>query len=213
MSDKFAEKNTSNTLRIMAEAKRFPETNALLSYLAQRKAVPDKESRGTLSGGYGEFQFANRPGEVEFAVGPAGKIRLQRNATTGTVIHELTHAADMQIDRQYYEDSNNQKGPGNQFTDAYNKMRFKPTSNPKERYPFDRLVSSLAPGFMKKEADYRGTVREIRAFAMGDSAAPGATTNTDGIPPHLNATVATEFMILLDLAARSETKKAKPTPK
>jgi len=204
-----------NLTIIQRLASAYPETKTLLDYLTNRNAVPEKEAKGTTTGARGEFQFANTSDMPrEFKVGPAGKIRMQSNANAGTFIHELTHAADFQIQDQYREDMA-RGGPGeNQFTRAYNRLRFNPSLDPNNRNNFEKMVNLLAPNFVAEQGSYRGSNLEIRAFAVGDSVAPEGKFATPigrkEIPPHLNATMATEFMVLLELANRETIKK--PTP-
>ena len=186
---------------IVRQAKKFPETNALLDYLNQRNAMPDVEALGTLSGASGEFQFANRPSlPKQFHVTPRGKIRMQSGEGANTFIHELTHAAEFQIIRQV--DEATVAGVKNQFTDAYSKMKG------------SRAVDTLAPNLKKDTSAYRANPMEVNAFAVADAAVPEERfVDQKGIPPHLNATMATEFMILLDLASRAEADKTKPAAK
>ncbi len=201
-----------NLTIIQRLASAYPETKTLLDYLTNRNAVPEKEAKGTMTGATGEFQYGNTSDMPrEFKVGPAGKIRMQSNANAGTYIHELTHAADFQIGAQYREDMA-RGGPGeNQFTRAYNGLR----ADKNHQDNFSKMVNLLAPNFREEQGSYRSSNLEVRAFAVGDSVAPEGKFATPigrkEIPPHLNATMATEFMILLDLANRETIKKPTPT--
>jgi len=204
-----------NLTIIQRLASAYPETKTLLDYLTNRNAVPEKEAKGTMTGATGEFQYGNTSDmHRTLRVGPAGKIRMQPAANAGTFIHELTHAADLQMDAQYHEDVGKAGRKENQFTRAYNRLRFNPSFDQNNRNNFEKMVNLLAPNFAAEQGDYRASNLEVRAFAVGDSVAPEGKFATPigrkEIPPHLNATMATEFMILLELANRETIKK--PTP-
>ena len=69
-------------------------------------------------------------------------------------------------------------------------------------------AAAFNPAWVAANRDYRSTAGELLGFAMGNSAPVGVERNpASKVPLHLDATLATEFMILLDLATREEKKK------
>lgn len=176
--------------------KRRPvDYTALMRYLATRSAVPAMtENRNLPIGLEGSF---NRG--VEY--GPTGRIELAGTspAYVGTLLHELTHAAQMQMGSQTQE-----KGATPQFVDAFKKLA---VSGGKGQGPAAMLATKPQPNTWAPDyATYRTNDLEAPAFAVGNQ--------SSGIDPaqraagHIDPTLATEFMILLDLATRDMTSRA-----
>jgi hypothetical protein len=127
-----------------------------------------------------------------------------------TLAHEMTHATDRQLQEQDREQSG-MFSKGNQFTDAYQKMVG--SGGMREGKKRTELARKYYPEFVSGNRDYRATPYEIVAHGVGKYAGP---TTADDAPPHVDATAATEFQILLDLARRNSDsavkKRAKGSP-
>lgn len=175
-----------------------PQYEQLMNYLGSRKAVPG-------------VSFADIPQDGVFDVDPPappeGAITLNINrAGSDTLIHELTHAATRQLANQFKEGKS-----GAQFNDAFEKIMLG-ARRARESAP---VVQSRAfnPVWNSQQAGYRDTPSELLSFGMGNSFVGSGTVIKDKIadaPPHLDPTLATQMMILLDLATRaSKTKQGR----
>lgn len=159
---------------------------ALMNYLAATGQVPkfleNKDLPESADGGF-------RTGP---STGPAGQVELRGTspAFVGTLLHELTHAAQTQMDQQRRNSSNRQ------FTDAYDKI-VKNQGMAKGAAP---LMSRKNPEWPDDYADYRMNGHEPHAFAVGNQSS--GIDPTQRATPHVDTTLAQEFMILLDLATR-----------
>jgi hypothetical protein len=122
----------------------------------------------------------------------------------GTVMHEFVHAAQDRMGKQV-----NTKGATSpRFKDAYRKLGLDGES----------LVKAISSSWVKQDrADtrsrYRTTQPEIAAFGASNfvaapSGSPGPAPSYPA-PAHVDATAATEFAILLDLATRELRKPQK----
>ena len=185
--------------KILAQLATSPEAVKMKEYLTRSGAAPPI-SLEDLSGLGPDVSAIYRQ------VSPAGKfeksIALDRftsardpRTAAGTLAHELTHAVDVQMDTQARDTK------GSQFADAYNKLALD-LANPykaigKQR---ERLANKLAPNFATGDKNYRTSNDELPGFGVGNSIGFG---DTQPGPGHLDATTATEFMILLDLAIRN----------
>lgn len=175
----------------------------LVEFLASRRVMPEMKYRPGISGEFvSGWGMPNR-----------GEINLGMSATPGTVVHELTHAADRQISQQYYDLAKKRKLDPleKQFVQTYEKLVFSPDKSQRdpEKYPRTAMAERLAPEWAKKERGYRSTSGEMVAFGMGrpvDEAQRYMPSNI--APPHVDPTMATEFSVLLDIAKRLQ--KSKP---
>jgi hypothetical protein len=112
--------------------------------------------------------------------------------------HEMTHAADRQMMQQALEQK--MFGKSNQFTEAYEKM-----VGPEGRNR-TLLLRKRYPEFEQDNRYYRSEPKEVAAHGVGAYAGPNIQ---DRAPRHVDATAATEFQILMDLAQRNVDKGPK----
>jgi len=199
--------HSKQLLDIIREAGKQPQYQEMVDYLMQRRSLPNIEQKYLGPGTYGEFAI---PARARSPLPPAGVIRIHMNPTleggVNTLTHETTHAAERQLQKQYSEE----KYPGvvgygkNQFTDAYEKLSFNLYADKdKGRNPPQDLMQKLDRLWTAQYDDYRSTTSEARAFGVGNSTTPKNMMPPENAPPHIDSTLATEFMILLDLAKRS----------
>ncbi len=178
--------------RLLATAEQQPETVKILDFLKSQKAVPLMET--SLPAGenvYGRFTPA-----LNF-------LQVAPSSTESDMLHELTHAAQFAMEKQF------RKSRSNQFTEAYSKLVGESTVSGEQ---VDALTAKLDPKSSKQMRPYRRSPVELQAFAVADSVFPDQKIPEMRPPgPHVNATLATEFMILLDLADRGNKKNRKLT--
>lgn len=174
----------------MKQAGQIPEYQQMMDYLMARRAVP--EIKTTYMGGTsGLFQFG---GNLQ----NRGRIRVNEGEGVDTLTHEITHAAERQMMQQYYEDKTAKRDflgfiqpSDTQFTAAYDKFG-----------PQD-VLGTINQNWTDKAKRYRSTSSEARAFAVENATNPKlAPTSVTRGPAHVDSTLATEFLILLDLAKR-----------
>ena len=124
-----------------------------------------------------------------------GDITIDPNVGPGVLSHELTHSAQSEmvmqavqdpVFRKIYEQLYGAKGSGDKTVET---------------------ARALAPAWTDNpvNAAYRTTPRELQAFGVGMSPQPDARYEVRA-PLHVDPTIATEFMILLDAAIRSQKK-------
>ena len=173
-------------IRLMRQiASEQPQYQELADYLMARSAMPPVKE-GYLPEGtnaqYSRNSFFGRElpatGEVTINYG---------SNDPNSLIHELTHAADYQMARQYHQQGAKDAEAKQRFKDAYDRLL---KSNAQ-----GGMASRLAPDWVKENLGYRATGGELPAFAMGNQGARGA-------PAHVDPTLSTEFRVLLDMALR-----------
>lgn len=183
--------------RAVQSADKYPEYRQLLNYLISSGGnVPltvddleHGEKAAYMVPGYAE----KRSKEPWIALDRFESAMSKPDRLAETLIHELTHAA------QYRMDTQAEKGGNEQFTTAYNKLYGGENAKSQQGRPGPQLASKINKNFTSTESGYRSTPWELSAYGVGNS----ATKRTDySAPPHIDATMATEFMILLDLAMR-----------
>jgi hypothetical protein len=132
----------------------------------------------------------------------SGTIRINKDTAKALVpsvlAHEVTHAADRQLRQQAIEQG--MFGNSNQFTEAYEKM-----VGPEGRNR-TQLLRKRYPEFELDNRYYRSEPKEVAAHGIGAYAGPNIQ---DRAPRHVDATAATEFRILMDLAQRNVDKGPK----
>jgi len=182
--------------KIISQAVSNTEYEALQQYLKLAKATPKIQTEDLSYLGEdvsGIYRQVSPNGKFEKSIS-LDKFTSARNvpAATGTLIHELTHAADVALDTQVRTTDNKQ------LIDAYSKLAldlsspYKPASKQREQ-----LAAKLNH---KSEVDtYRTSNDELAAFGVGNSSGKPSTQPGSA---HLDSTMATEFMLLLDLALR-----------
>ena len=121
-----------------------------------------------------------------------------KNNVPSVLTHEMTHAADRQMKQQAMEQG--MFGKSNQFTEAYEKL-----VGP-EGVNRTKIARKINPEWTSDNQYYRSDPKEIVAHGVGSFA--GSNTQ-DRAPRHVDATAATEFQILMDLAQRNVDKGPK----
>jgi hypothetical protein len=169
---------------------------ALEQYLQSRNAVPDISVSSYLPEGTHGLFSSDRTN-----IG-TGNIKVNKNVhetyMPSTIAHEMTHAADRQMMQQAMEQG--MFGKSNQFTEAYEKM-----VGPEGRNR-TLLLRKRYPEFEEDNRYYRADPKELVAHAVGAYSGPALQ---DRAPRHVDATAATEFQILMDLAQRNVDKGPK----
>jgi hypothetical protein len=167
----------------MKKAGKIPEYQQMMDYLMARRAVPEMKTRWLGTNVSGLFQ----PGET---YAKAGTLTTNEGAGVDTLIHEITHAAEGQMKAQYAEDLDSQ------FSSAFKKL------NPQ------LVMKAIAPGWTELASKYRSKSEEARAFAVENVTNPKLDPlSITRAPAHIDSTLATEFLILLDLAKRGMDKR------
>jgi len=188
------------------QAKEKPQYQQLMEYLSLRRSVPPTKFAYLGEDTHGMYERNSVFGKE---LPRTGVITMNRGADANTFVHELTHAASAQLSNQYAETPSYFGDPikPTQFTDAFQKIMLGVRG--KSMAPTQQ-AEVMNPEWVAKNRDYRSTASELLGFAMGNSApVAGMARNPESkVPQHLDATLATQMMILLDLAARAE--KAKP---
>jgi hypothetical protein len=189
-----------------------PQYEELMGYLSARRAVPPTQFRFLGDNTIGEYVRNSPFGNT---LPRTGVIGLNRGAGPDTFVHELTHAAAAQLATQYgeYAKSWGEVVSPDQFTDGFVKLMIGSNADYKagKQSPPIELAKKLDPTWAAKNKDYRATAGELLGFAVGNTV-PTKSGKVDleesRGPAHLDATLATDMMILLDLATRAQ--KAKP---
>ena len=183
----------------MKEAGRIPEYQQMMDYLMIRRAVPEIKSQYLGESIGGIFRYGG-------GMQSRGQIGINSNGVD-TLVHEVTHAAERQVNNQYSEE----KYPGgwatgkNQFIDAYEKLTYQPDmyADAPGKVPPQQFMNLIDKNWTEKAARYRSTTSEARAFAMENVSNPKLDPlSITRAPAHIDSTLATEFLILLDLAKR-----------
>ena len=205
-----------NTLRQLASD--TPEYQQLMNYLMARSAVPEVNFNAD-GDNSGQFVQGERyiGGSSKHNAGTASLsgdymgYKGNPNTAVRTLGHELTHAAWNQMRQQIYEGKaspefegafsklvyNKQKGVW-EMPDSSNNLDAQLFNNP---WAAPRLAEKLDPDWSQKNRVYRASSSELPAFAVGNSTL-GGNPPSYKTPSHLDPTLATEQMILLDLATR-----------
>lgn len=176
-----------------------PDINELLNLLGQAGKMPTFSVSNDVRG-YGDYNWDTN----QLRLSPQG-------GSINTVAHELTHAADNTMTRQYFTDKKQQDLGSSrdqvlgtwlnhilggqsadprldQWTDGYEKLRASQTKLPTQGL-----------------GDYRGSPAEMRAFGVGnmnDKGNPNQALGYTNVDPHLDPTMATEAALLRDLYLR-----------
>jgi hypothetical protein len=188
----------------------------LMRYLTARNAVPQMQAMA-LPGIYGSFQRLQNA--------PEGVLRIDHNRgftpdLVNTLNHELTHAAENQMINQYYDQEarfglvgklksfftgkETVRTPAERrFADAYEKL----LKGDQTQALTGRISKEWAGDKSTDYNAYRTTGHETRAFGVGNSDGRRVYQDTrsaeSAAAPHVDATVANEFMILLDSALKA----------
>jgi len=197
---------------IRSRAEEGTDYRAMLEYLQSRDAVPDIRTEYLPDDASAVFSTIKLPigrGAIKLNKDLVGSNRGARIGPS-TLAHEMAHAADRQMQQQAGEQTG-LFSKGNQFTDAYE--RLVGPGGMREGQRRADLARKYHRGWVEQNKDYRAAPYEIAAHGVGNYAGP--TTASKG-PLHVDATAATEFQILLDLARRNSkgaVKRAEGSPK
>ena len=202
-------RQTDEVQDVQYRAAQFPQYGELVDYLSARRMMPPIETKSQFLFPY-KGLFEQNP-LIGGPLPKTGKITVRPGAEPSTVVHELTHAADAQINNQYYE-LKQQENQGKelspvqkQFVDAFEKMVRKVSGIPGWRlreYNRAKTAEKLAPDWLKQQRGYRSSDDELPAFGMGSTV--HSSKKWPDAPPHVDPTYATEFSVLMDLARRAQ---------
>jgi hypothetical protein len=176
-------------VRMQNTARKGDAYRELEKYLQSRDAMPSIKVAYLPEDTDGVFSSDN------LNIG-SGTLKISKNAPKATVpsvlAHEMTHAADRQMKQQAIEQG--MYGKNNQFTEAYEKL-----VGPEGRNR-TQLLRKLNPEYASENRLYRADPKEVAAYGVGAFSGPSLQ---DRAPRHVDATAATEFRILMDLAQRN----------
>lgn len=183
-----------------------PEFRQMAEYLMSRRRMPEMRAGYIADDTTGRFvKDLRSPGPGTITISNP-----RSESALNTLMHELAHAVEYEIDRQRYVHRRN--AIVNDFTQTYDKLNFDGSKPVGKGNVKRNLVDSFPDGaqFRAQEQDYRASDRELTGHAVGN-AVGGSYTGSDGwkAPLHVDPTVATQFMILLD-AALTDSKKNPP---
>jgi hypothetical protein len=205
---------------LMQLASERPEYAALAQYLTSRSAMPPVAFDYLPSGNTGRFTsrgfFSNGSIPTTGMVTLSDRFLNRGYDPTNAVpslTHELTHAAQNEMDYQKRQKEIADPQAKQQFLEAYSKLGYDATKRSRAAFAQNALANRLNPEWTAKNEGYRASAGELPAWAMGDVANRNPLNDYDpyGTPAHLNPTLATEYQILLDLATRDA--KANPNKK
>lgn len=176
-------------------------SQSLFDYLYKRNRLPFTKMTSMLP-----------PGTLGTYTPHENTVRVHPASGLGTLVHEMTHAADNALEQQYYDRPTSWNKPDTQtyFTDAYDKLKGR-TSNTYYNDRRGELANKLNSEWYKKNQDYRSTGNELSGWA-GKRTVRGEQEPRYEAPDHLDSTLATEMSILLDLARRKDIPFPKQPP-
>jgi hypothetical protein len=169
----------------------------LYTYLLNRQKLPKINAAGNMRN---HIRGAWQPDQ--------NQIWLQPWAGNSTLTHETAHAADTELERQYFDRKTSWSKPDvpTYFTDAFEKLKGATAAN-NFKSPREEMARRMAPEWFNKNAGYRATNNELAGWGAGRQA--GDADSEYSPPNHLDSTMATELSILMELARRND----KPFPK
>ena len=121
-------------------------------------------------------------------------VKLAPRAGVSSLVHELTHAAQSAMEGQAIYDGDSSKQLATAFEQLFG-LRKNYGEGARD------TAARLAPKWLEEEDGYRTTGRELQAHGMGEQL-KGVGDLRWQAPAHVDPTMATEFMILLDMAIR-----------
>lgn len=199
---KMAEGGDVDLEKVQSEARQGEAYRQMEQYLRAREAMPDIVAKKLPEPINAQFTAMRMPAG-------SGRIELHKDPDVLRVIgpslmaHELAHAAERQMGQQASEESS-VFGGKSQFAEAYDKLVGRgPFVSGKKRAEF---AQKIAPDWASFNREYRASPTEIGAHGVG-AFAPSKNMQ-DSAPLHVDATAATEFQILLDLAQRNAKNRA-----
>ena len=188
--------------RILQKASDNPDYQAIANYLMSRRSFPQMQLDPVPSSKLGSFSspglFSDGRVPERGIVNINNYSRYQNPADVApTVAHEMTHATERQLIKQYYEIKDKPKKTEleTQFLNNFQKVIGSSTPEIKN------WLGKVAPEFVKEEGDYRAKSNEALAFGLENAIFPNMTSNYK-VPSHVDPTIATTLMLLLDQAQR-----------
>ena len=188
--------------KILQKASENPEYQTLANYLMSRRAMPQMQREYLGDNTFGSFVT---PGLFSSGKVPdRGILKLNQfseyqnpSDVVPTVAHEMTHAAERQMIRQYYEikAKRDRSELETQFMNNFQKIIG--SSKPE----IANWLKNVAPEYAKQGEGYRSTSTEGLAFGL-QNAAYANTGSQRFAPEHIDPTIATSLMLLLDQAQR-----------
>lgn len=187
--------------KILQEASNKPEYQAIVDYLMSRRAMPNIQYGGKPDV-FGTFT----PQSLFNQQYRHGNLTINPNAATAPVKdvapvmqHEMTHAAYNQL---FYQ------------ADAIRKQKT-PKTEEEQRFldNFDKIskgvpeqLKAIDASYAEKNKGYRANTDESLAFALQNASNPQYKEGWNA-PTHVDPTLATQFMLLLDQAQRVQNQK------
>jgi hypothetical protein len=188
----------TNILKLASEN---PDYQSIANYLMSRRAFPEIGYMAGPSKSYGTFTAPSLFGNPN--IPERGRISLPINTNTTnpqdvvpTVLHELTHATQTQLYKQYNEIKNKKEKTDldKQFMENFDKiMGAKPTEQ----------IAKFSPEFAKNKVDYRSRGDEALSFALENANYPNQVSGWN-VPANVDPTLATQIMLLLEQAQRTQ---------
>ena len=184
---------------ILKTASSNPDYQQIANYLMSRRSYPEIAYMNKPSSNYGTFTSQGMFGNAN--IPQRGIVSINRNASTvdpnlvaPTLVHELTHASETQLYKQYNEikGKSNKTDVERQFIENFTKiMGAKATEQ----------ASAINPEFTKNNTAYRTRGDEALAFALANVNYPNSPSEQNA-PSHIDPTIATQLMLLLEQAQR-----------
>jgi hypothetical protein len=184
---------------ILKVASNNPDYQQIANYLMSRRSYPEIAYMNKPSSNYGTFTTQGMFGTAN--IPQRGIVSLNRNASTvnpdmvaPTLTHELTHAAETQLYRQYNElkAKSNKSDIERQFMENFDKILGSKVTE---------QASAIQPEYTKNRSAYRTRGDEALAFALENVNYPNAPSDNSA-PAHIDPTIATQLMLLLEQAQR-----------
>jgi len=191
---------------LLTASAKYPQYQDLIGYLHSLRKMPHVNVKDIGDESRGVFRTNNIFGN---SLPDVGIIDVGYYSKPATLVHELTHAADRQLENQYYNLKFAKTKPDKlspqeeQFVNAYEKLanNMDVRYNSPKRYPRKTLANHLSPQWAKENESYRANQAELPAWGMASTIEPNRTQEYSA-PRHLDPTLATEFTILMDMANR-----------
>ena len=186
-------------VNILRAASNNPDYQQIANYLMSRRSYPEISYMNKPSSNYGTFTTQGLFGNAN--VPKRGVVSLNRNASVAnpelvapTLTHELTHAAETQLYRQYNElkAKSNKSDIERQFMDNFEKILGSKVTE---------QASAIQPEYTKNRTAYRTRGDEALAFALQNVNYPNSPSDNYA-PEHIDPTIATQLMLLLEQAQR-----------
>lgn len=179
----------------------------MVDYLGTRGRIP-QFSVGTTQSPWSQGEYSPKTNTIHLGHG--------WTMYQDTIPHELAHATENALSEQYFSIPYSDRKQGkSKFAEAYRKLMLDTKlANVFSSLPFrnldprEWLANQLDPRWFADNRDYRSRSPELTAWGVETHSGVGGDKRRDPhkSPPHLNATMATELAILMDLATRESIK-------